>query len=158
MKILLGIFLIIVALSSGGMGLAMMGGALSIPMFLVLGFGIYFIFSYLNEKKSTKKIFNNKKPTKNSSNIFLGILILIFGVINLINGSLIIISLCFIVVGVYLIFGSNWFSGSTSENENIEEVYEPVKIKKKTDKTSFWFYAIGIPLIFITMFLLFGTL
>ena len=61
MKIFLGIFLIIVAISSGGMGLAMMGGALSIPMFLVLGFGIYFIFSHLNEKKVQKNIVNHKK-------------------------------------------------------------------------------------------------
>ena len=155
MKIFLGIFLIIVAISSGGMGLAMMGGALSVPMFLVLGFGIYFIFSHLNEKKVQKNIVNHKK--KSISNIFLGVLILIFGVINLINGSLIIVSICFIAVGVYLIFGNNWFSNSTSEDENIEQVYEPVKIKKKTDKTSFWLYSIGIPLIFITMFLLLGN-
>ena len=118
MKIFLGIFLIIVAVSSGGMGLSMMGGALSVPMFLVLGFGIYFIFSHLNEKKVQKKIVNHKK--KSISNIFLGVLILIFGVINLINGSLIIVSICFIAVGVYLIFGNNWFSNSTSEDENIE--------------------------------------
>ena len=155
MKIFLGIFLIIVAVSSGGMGLSMMGGALSVPMFLVLGFGIYFIFSHLNEKKVQKNIVNHKK--KSISNIFLGVLILIFGVINLINGSLIVVSICFIAVGVYLIFGNNWFSNSTSEDENIEQVYEPVKIKKKTDKTSFWLYAIGIPLIFITMFLLLGN-
>ena len=129
MKIFLGIFLIIVAVSSGGMGLSMMRGALSVPMFLVLGFGIYFIFSHLNEKKVQKKIVNHKK--KSISNIFLGVLILIFGVINLINGSLIIVSICFIAVGVYLIFGNNWFSNSTSEDENIEQVYEPVKIKKK---------------------------
>ena len=155
MKIFLGIFLIIVAISSGGMGLAMMGGAFSVPMFLVLGFGIYFIFSHLNEKKVQKKIINHKK--KRISNIFLGVLILIFGVINLINWSLIIVSICFIAVGVYLIFGNNLFSNSTSEDENIEQVYEPVKIKKKTDKTSFWLYSIGIPLIFITMFLLLGN-
>ena len=129
MKIFLGIFLIIVAVSSGGMGLSMMRGALSVPMFLVLGFGIYFIFSHLNEKKVQKKIVNHKK--KSISNIFLGVLILIFGVINLINGSLIIVSICFIAVGVYLIFGNNWFSNSTSEDENIKQVYEPVKIKKK---------------------------
>ena len=135
MKIFLGIFLIIVAVSSGGMGLSMMSGALSVPMFLVLGFGIYFIFSHLNEKKVQKKIVNHKK--KSISNIFLGVLILIFGVINLINGSLIIVSICFIAVGVYLIFGNNWFSNSTSEDENIEQVYEPVKIKKKLIKLVF---------------------
>ena len=135
MKIFLGIFLIIVAVSSGGMGLSMMSGALSVPMFLVLGFGIYFIFSHLNEKKVQKKIVNHKK--KSISNIFLGVLILIFGVINLIKGSLIIVSICFIAVGVYLIFGNNWFSNSTSEDENIEQVYEPVKIKKKPIKLVF---------------------
>ena len=113
------------------------------------------IKSHLNKKKVQKKIVNHKK--KSISNIFLGVLILIFGVINLINGSLIIVSICFIAVGVYLIFGNNWFSNSTSEDENIEQVYEPVKIKKKTDKTSFLLYAIGIPLIFITMFLLLGN-
>ena len=43
MKRLGGIALIIVALSSGGIGIAMLGGGLKVPGFLVLGFGIYFV-------------------------------------------------------------------------------------------------------------------
>ncbi len=45
MKKILGVSLILIGIFSGGMGIAVMGGGLAIPGFLVIAFGIYFLFS-----------------------------------------------------------------------------------------------------------------
>ena len=45
MKKILGISLILIGIFSGGMGIAVMGGGLAIPGFLVIAFGIYLFFS-----------------------------------------------------------------------------------------------------------------
>ena len=92
MKKILGISLILIGIFSGGIGIAVMGGGLAIPGFLVIAFGIYLLFS--SSANKNKKI----------SSIILGFLILIFGFINLINGSLIMISLISIIVCGGLIF------------------------------------------------------
>jgi len=54
MKRIGGIALIIVALSSGGIGIAMLGGGLAVPGFLVLGFGIYFFVTSFNKKEENE--------------------------------------------------------------------------------------------------------
>ncbi len=74
--------------------------------FLIIALGIYFIISYLNAKLSDKKIdqkiskLKKEKSSKGSLvTMFLGSLILIFGIINLFEGSLIIASLISILIG-----------------------------------------------------------
>ena len=94
------------------------------------------------KEKST----NQNKSLNKLSSIFLGILILIFGFINLFNGSLILISLVAIVIGGGLII----YSLSQSNIKNVAELnVKPKRIKKETIKKksnwSFWLYALGIP-------------
>ena len=138
MKKILGISLILIGIFSGGMGIAVMGGGLAIPGFLVIAFGIYLLFS--------SSINKNKKI----SSILLGILILIFGFINLINGSLIMISIISIIIGGGLIFYT------LSNKEEILEIPKDLKSrirakinkkkpKKKRSLFRFFIYAIGIP-------------
>ena len=128
MKRLGGIALIIVALSSGGIGIAMLGGGLKVPGFLVLGFGIYFVVTSFNKKEKDESKNENKEilGKKNLGQLFLGILILIFGIINLVNASLIIVSVIAILVGGGLIYYS--FSDSREEEE------EDPEVKKKKNK------------------------
>ena len=106
MKLIAGIIFIAFGILSGGIGVSMLGGAFSIPAFLIIALGIYFIISYLNTKLSDNKIdqristLKKEKSSKGSLiSMFLGSLILIFGIINLIKGSLIIASLISIIIG-----------------------------------------------------------
>ena len=106
LKLIIGIIFIAFGILNGGIGISMLGGAFSIPAFLIIALGIYFIISYLNAKLSDKKI-NEKisklEKEKNSKgsliSMFLGSLILIFGTINLFKGSLITVSLISIIIG-----------------------------------------------------------
>ena len=147
MKRLGGIALIIIALTSGGIGIGMMGGGLAIPALLVFGFGVYFFVTSFNKEEDNKNKDEDEKifGKKNVFQLFLGILILIFGIINLINASLIMVSVIAIIVGGGLIYYN--LSGS-------KEKEKERKIEKKKEKRSFWKYAIGITLVFIT-FLIF---
>ena len=139
MKKILGIILILIGIFSGGMGIAVMGGGLAVPGFLVIAFGIYLIISSSKEDNTNQ---NNSK--KKLSSIFLGILILIFGFINLFNGSLVVISLVAIVIGGGLIY----YSLSGSKN-TIEKTIKTKKLKnnivKEKSNWSFWLYALVIP-------------
>ena len=145
MKRLGGIALIIIALTSGGIGIGMMGGGLAIPALLVFGFGVYFFVTSFNKEEDNKNKDEDEKifGKKNVFQLFLGILILIFGIINLFKPSLTMVSVIIIVVGGGLIYYN--LSGSKEEER---------KIEKKKEKRSFWKYAIGITLVFIT-FLIF---
>ena len=145
MKRLGGIALIIIALTSGGIGIGMMGGGLAIPALLVFGFGVYFFVTSFNKEEDNKNKDEDEKifGKKNVFQLFLGILILIFGIINLINASLIMVSVIAIIVGGGLIYYN--LSGSKEE--------EP-KIKKKRKKRSFLKYAIVIILVFIGILIL----
>ena len=140
MKKILGIILILIGIFSGGMGIAVMGGGLAVPGFLVIAFGIYLLISSTKEKGT-----NQNKSLNKLSSIFLGILILIFGFINLFNGSLILISLVAIVIGGGLII----YSLSQSSKNVAKLNVKPKRIKKETIKKksnwSFWLYALGIP-------------
>ena len=140
MKKILGIILILIGIFSGGMGIAVMGGGLAVPGFLVIAFGIYLLISSKKEKST-----NQNKSLNKLSSIFLGILILIFGFINLFNGSLILISLVAIVIGGGLII----YSLSQSSKNVAKLNVKPKRIKKETIKKksnwSFWLYALGIP-------------
>tara|TARA_Y100001935_G_scaffold9243_1_gene7186 strand:+ start:186 stop:650 length:465 start_codon:yes stop_codon:yes gene_type:complete len=139
MKKILGIILILIGIFSGGMGIAVMGGGLAVPGFLVIAFGIYLLISSSKEDNTNQ---NNSK--KKLSSIFLGILILIFGFINLFNGSLVVISLVAIVIGGGLIY----YSLSGSKN-TIEKTIKTKKLKnnivKEKSNWSFWLYALVIP-------------
>ena len=139
MKKILGIILILIGIFSGGMGIAVMGGGLAVPGFLVIAFGIYLLISSSKEDNTNQ---NNSK--KKLSSIFLGILILIFGFINLFNGSLVVISLVAIVIGGGLIY----YSLSGSKN-TIEKTIKTKKLKnnivKEKSNWSFWLYALLIP-------------
>ena len=106
MKLIIGIIFIAFGILSGGIGVSMLGGAFSIPSFLIIALGIYFIVSHLNAKTSDKRIdekiskLEKEKSSKGSLiSMFLGSLILIFGIINLFKGSLIIASLISILIG-----------------------------------------------------------
>jgi uncharacterized membrane protein HdeD (DUF308 family) len=106
LKLIIGIIFIAFGILSGGIGVSMLGGAFSIPAFLIIALGIYFIISYLNAKLSDKGIdqkiskLKKEKSSKGSLiSMFLGSLILIFGIINLFEGSLIIASLISIIIG-----------------------------------------------------------
>ena len=145
MKRLGGIALIIIALTSGGIGIGMMGGGLAIPALLVFGFGVYFFVTSFNKEEDNKNKDEDEKifGKKNVFQLFLGILILIFGIINLFKPSLTMVSVIIIVVGGGLIYYN--LSGSKEKER---------KIEKKKEKRSFWKYAIGITLVFIT-FLIF---
>tara|TARA_B100000745_G_C19873543_1_gene291250 strand:- start:21 stop:476 length:456 start_codon:yes stop_codon:yes gene_type:complete len=147
MKRLGGIALIIIALTSGGIGIGMMGGGLAIPALLVFGFGVYFFVTSFNKEEDNKNKDKDEKifGKKNVFQLFLGILILIFGIINLFKPSLTMVSVIIIVVGGGLIYYN--LSGS-------KEKEKERKIEKKKEKRSFWKYAIGITLVFIT-FLIF---
>jgi len=147
MKRLGGIALIIIALTSGGIGIGMMGGGLAIPALLVFGFGVYFFVTSFNKEEDNKNKDEDEKifGKKNVFQLFLGILILIFGIINLFKPSLTMVSVIIIVVGGGLIYYN--LSGS-------KEKEKERKIEKKKEKRSFWKYAIGITLVFIT-FLIF---
>ena len=145
MKRLGGIALIIIALSSGGIGIAMMGGGLAVPAFLVFGFGVYLFVASFNKEENNKNKDKDEEifGKRNFGQLTLGILILIFGIINLINASLIMVSVIAILVGGGLIYHN--LSGSKEE--------EP-KIKKKRKKKSFLKYAIVIILVFIGILIL----
>ena len=147
MKRLGGIALIIIALTSGGIGIGMMGGGLAIPALLVFGFGVYLFVTSFNKEEDNKNKDEDEKifGKKNVFQLFLGILILIFGIINLFKPSLTMVSVIIIVVGGGLIYYN--LSGS-------KEKEKERKIEKKKEKRSFWKYAIGITLVFIT-FLIF---
>ena len=152
MKKILGIILILIGIFSGGMGIAVMGGGLAVPGFLVIAFGIYLLISSSKEDNTNQ---NNSK--KKLSSIFLGILILIFGFINLFNGSLVVISLVAIVIGGGLIY----YSLSGSKN-TIEKTIKSKKLKnnpiKKRSNWSFWLYALVIPGGIIGIILLLGNI
>ena len=150
MKKIIGISLILIGIFSGGMGIAVMGGGLAIPGFLVIAFGIYLLFS--SSANKNKKI----------SSLLLGILILIFGFINLINGSLIMISLISIIVGGGLIF----YAFSNKEEivdipndlkSRIRAKINKKKPKKKRSVLRFFVYAIGIPGFLIGILILMGS-
>ena len=149
MKRLGGIALIVVALSSGGIGIAMMGGGLAVPAFLVFGFGVYLFVTSFNKEEDNKNKDEDEKifGKKNVVQLFLGVLILVFGIINLINASLIMVSVIAILVGGGLIYYN--LSGSKEEER---------KIEKKKEKRSFWKYAIGITLAFIGILILLANI
>ena len=152
MKKILGIILILIGIFSGGMGIAVMGGGLAVPGFLVIAFGIYLLISSSKEDNTNQ---NNSK--KKLSSIFLGILILIFGFINLFNGSLVVISLVAIVIGGGLIYYSLYGSKNT-----IEKTIKTKKLKnnlvKEKSNWSFWLYALVIPGGIIGIILLLGNI
>ena len=139
MKKILGIILILIGIFSGGMGIAVMGGGLAVPGFLVIAFGIYLLISSSKEDNTNQ---NNSK--KKLSSIFLGILILIFGFINLFNGSLVVISLVAIVIGGGLIYYSLSGSKNTIEKTNKTKKLKNNLVKEKSN-WSFWLYALVIP-------------
>ena len=151
MKRLGGIALIIIALTSGGIGIGMMGGGLAIPALLVFGFGVYFFVTSFNKEEDNKNKDEDEKifGKKNVFQLFLGILILIFGIINLFKPSLTMVSVIIIVVGGGLIYYN--LSGS-------KEKEKERKIKKKKEKRSFWKYAIGITLAFIGILILLANI
>jgi len=126
-----GIALIIIAISSGGIGIAMLGWGLAVPAFLVFGFGVYLFVTSFNKEESNKNKDEDDEifGKKNVGQLFLGILILIFGIINLVNASLIVVSVIAIVVGGGLIYYN--LSGSKDEKPKIEK-----KKKKKKSKDS----------------------
>ena len=144
MKRLGGIALIIIALTSGGIGIGMMGGGLAIPALLVFGFGVYFFVTSFNKEEDNKNKDEDEKifGKKNVFQLFLGILILIFGIINLFKPSLTMVSVIIIVVGGGLIYYN--LSGS-------KEKEKERKIKKKKEIRSFWKYAIGKTLVLFTL-------
>ena len=152
MKKILGIILILIGIFSGGMGIAVMGGGLAVPGFLVIAFGIYLLISSSKEDNT-----NQNSSKKKLSSIFLGILILIFGFINLFNGSLVVISLVAIVIGGGLIY----YSFSSSKN-TIEKKIKTKKLKnnpiKEKSNWSFWLYALVIPGGIIGIILLLGNI
>ena len=155
MKKLFGIALVLVGVFSGGIGIGVMGGGLAIPSFLVVAFGIYLFVSPSNEKN-----IDSNSSVKKLSSIFLGILILIFGFVNLLNGSLIVVSLLAILLGGVIIFLA--FSG-TKKNENKPQdlksrIREKVKsdVKKKQSGWVFLFYAIIIPGLILGILILIG--
>ena len=148
MKKILGISLILIGIFSGGMGIAVMGGGLAIPGFLVIAFGIYLLFS--SSANKNKKI----------SSIILGVLILIFGFINLINGSLIMISLISIIVGGGLIFYafSNKEDSVDIPNDLKSRIRAKINKKKPKKKRSilrFFIYAIGTPVVLMGILMIF---
>jgi len=153
MKKIGGIALILIGVFSGGIGIGIMGGGLAVPAFLVVAFGIYLLFS-----SSQEKAINKNQNKKKISSIFLGILILIFGFINLFNGSLVMISLILIIIGGGLIY---YYFSRTEENINkpkdlksrIRQKVEKKEPIKKKSKWTFLIYALGIPgvLIFLIM-------
>ena len=150
MKKLLGISLIFIGIFSGGMGIAVMGGGLAIPGFLVISFGLYLLFS--SSANKNKKI----------SSILLGILILIFGFINLINGSLIMISLISIIVGGGLIYYAFSNKEETVDiphdlKSRIRAKIDKKKPKKKKSVLRFFLYALGIPGVLIGILILMGS-
>ena len=130
MKRLGGIALIIIALTSGGIGIGMMGGGLAIPALLVFGFGVYFFVTSFNKEEDNKNKNEDEKifGKKNVFQLFLGILILIFGIINLFKPSLTMVSVIIIVVGGGLIYYN--LSGS-------KEKEKERKIEKKKKKEVF---------------------
>ena len=130
MKRLGGIALIIIALTSGGIGIGMMGGGLAIPALLVFGFGVYFFVTSFNKEEDNKNKDEDEKifGKKNVFQLFLGILILIFGIINLFKPSLTMVSVIIIVVGGGLIYYN--LSGS-------KEKEKERKIEKKKKKEVF---------------------
>jgi hypothetical protein len=150
MKKILGVSLILIGIFSGGMGIAVMGGGLAIPGFLVIAFGIYLLFS------------SSVNRNKNLSSILLGILILIFGFINLINGSLIMISLISIIVGGGLIYYAFSNKEETVDIPNdlrsrIRAKIDKKKPKKKKSILRFFIYALGIPGVLIGILILIGS-
>jgi len=150
MKKILGVSLILIGIFSGGMGIAVMGGGLAIPGFLVIAFGIYLLFS------------SSVNRNKNLSSILLGILILIFGFINLINGSLIMISLISIIVGGGLIYYAFSNKEETVDIPNDLRSRKRAKIDKKKPKKKksilrFFIYALGIPGVLIGILILMGS-
>ncbi len=157
MKRLAGIALIIVALSSGGIGIAMMGGGLAVPAFLVFGFGVYLLVTSFNKEKEE----DNKKKNedekifgkKNVFQLFLGILILIFGIINLINASLIMVSIIAIIVGGGLIYYN--LSGSKEEELKIKK--KKKKTKEKSGTMTAIIVAMGIVLVLGFLILVLGN-
>ena len=152
MKKILGIILILIGIFSGGMGIAVMGGGLAVPGFLVIAFGIYLLISSSKEDNTNQ---NNSK--KKLSSIFLGILILIFGFINLFNGSLVVISLVAIVIGGGLIYYSLSGSKNTIEKTNKTKKLKNNPVKEKSN-WSFWLYALVIPGGIIGIILLLGNI
>lgn len=113
MKLIIASILIIFGILSGSISLSMFGGAFLIPSFLIIAFGIYFIIFHLKTIMSDKNInekiskLKKQKSSKDSlTSMFLGLLILIFGIINLFNGSLIIASFVISVIGSGIIYYS----------------------------------------------------
>ena len=117
MQLLAGIALIALGLLSGGAGIAMMGSALSIPSLLVVSFGGFLV---LNHYFGTKFKGTLKK--------ILGLLLIVFGLINLVKGNLIPLALSFMIIGGFLIF----------KREKISELGETDKMRKIEYKLSEW--------------------
>ena len=67
MKKILGIILILIGIFSGGMGIAVMGGGLAVPGFLVIAFGIYLLISSSKEDNTNQ---NNSKKKLSSTLTF----------------------------------------------------------------------------------------
>ena len=117
MQLLAGIALIALGLLSGGVGLALMGSGLSIPGLLVVCLGGFLV---LNHFFGTK--------FKGILKIILGLLLFAFGLINLVKGNLIPLTLAFMIIGGFLIF----------KREKISELSESDKMKKIEYKLSEW--------------------
>ena len=117
MQLLAGIALIALGLLSGGVGLALMGSGLSIPGLLVVCLGGFLVLSHFFGTKF-----------KGILKIILGLLLFAFGLINLVKGNLIPLTLAFMIIGGFLIF----------KREKISELSESDKMKKIEYKLSEW--------------------
>ena len=96
----IGIILIIFGIGSGGVGVTMMGGGISIPFFIIIGLGIYFIATSSKDNEKEKNKDEEVFGKKSFSQLYLGILILIFGIFNLFFKN----SLVLVGIGTRLFF------------------------------------------------------
>lgn len=156
MQLIFGIVLLFIGIFSGGIGVVAMGGGISIPSLLVIGFGLFLILNHLTK---------NSKSFLNKNKFFLGILFILLGLINLFfKNSLILISLAFLIGGIYLITVSirRFEDNDNKETPIISESTKKIKIKKKvttnTNYGNFGLYIIIIMFSFLIVIIVSASL